>query len=80
VTVTLTITDQAPTTQPAVFTTLHGTPLLLGAGQGLLSFATDGDGDPLTVTLVSGPGHGTLALQPDGAFTYVPDPAFTGRV
>jgi hypothetical protein len=36
------------------------------------------DGDPLTSVLVSGPAHGTLALNPDGSFTYTPNPNFYG--
>ena len=38
----------------------------------------DTDFDPLTVVLVTPPAHGTLDLQPDGGFTYTPDPGYTG--
>jgi PKD repeat protein/flagellar hook assembly protein FlgD len=38
----------------------------------------DGDGDPLTAMLVTGPAHGSLALDPTGAFTYTPAPEFSG--
>src|SRR5205823_8211773 len=34
--------------------------------------------DPLTAQLVSGPGHGTLALNADGSFRYTPQAGFTG--
>jgi VCBS repeat-containing protein len=34
---------------------------------------SDADGDPLTASLVSDVGHGTLSLNPDGSFTYDPD-------
>jgi VCBS repeat-containing protein len=44
---------------------------------GVLANDSDPDGDPLTAALVQGPAHGTLALDPDGSFTYTPDPAFT---
>ena len=38
----------------------------------------DVDGDDLTVTLVDGPAHGTLTLDPDGTFTYTPEANFNG--
>jgi VCBS repeat-containing protein len=38
----------------------------------------DADGDGLTVSLVSGPAHGTLELNPDGSFRYEPDANFNG--
>jgi hypothetical protein len=49
--------------------------VLLDNGSGV---DTDADGDALTVSLVSGPTNGVLALQPSGAFTYTPTAAFSG--
>src|SRR5262245_2038633 len=40
--------------------------------------ASDLDGDTLTYSVVSGPTHGTLVLNADGAFTYTPVAEFNG--
>ncbi|MFT4547909.1 MAG: VCBS repeat-containing protein, partial [Verrucomicrobiales bacterium] len=36
------------------------------------------DGTGLAAVLDAGPDHGTLALDPDGTFTYTPEPDFSG--
>jgi hypothetical protein len=41
---------------------------------GVLLNATDADGDPLTAELVGDVLGGTLVLNPDGSFSYTPDP------
>jgi VCBS repeat-containing protein len=46
---------------------------------GLLSNDTDSDGDVLTASLVAGPAHGTLRLDPSGAFVYTPTADFNGQ-
>jgi hypothetical protein len=48
------------------------------AAPGVLENDTDADGDPLTAAVVSMPGNGNLALEPNGAFTYTPDAGFYG--
>jgi hypothetical protein len=53
--------------------------LVVGA-PGLLNNDTDVDGDVLTVRLVRAPNYGTLSLNADGSFMYVPDPNYTGIV
>jgi trimeric autotransporter adhesin len=46
---------------------------------GVLLFASDPDGDPLTATLVSGPANAaSFTLNADGSFTYVPLADFNG--
>jgi len=46
----------------------------------LLSNAVDPDGDPVTINTapVSGPSNGSLVLNSDGTFTYIPDADFNG--
>jgi len=39
---------------------------------------TDADLDPLTAVLNVGPTNGTLTLNPNGSFTYTPNPGFSG--
>jgi hypothetical protein len=48
------------------------------AAPGLLANDSDADGDPMTVRLAGDPAHGTLTLQPDGSFSYMPASGFTG--
>jgi hypothetical protein len=38
----------------------------------------DADGDDLSATLVTGPAHGDVVLNPDGSFTYTPDADYHG--
>ena len=45
---------------------------------GVLGNDSDGDGDPLTAVLVADATNGTVTLQADGSFDYVPDPDFAG--
>jgi hypothetical protein len=45
---------------------------------GVLANDVDPEGDLLTAQLFSTTTHGTLSLSADGAFTYVPNPGFTG--
>lgn len=40
--------------------------------------ATDADGDTLTFALTAHPAHGTMLLQPNGAFSYIPAPDYYG--
>src|SRR6266850_4491371 len=45
---------------------------------GILGNDSDVDTEWPTAVLVSDPAHGTLALNPDGTFTYTPDADFSG--
>ena len=45
---------------------------------GVLANDTDVEHDPLTAVWSAGPDNGALTLNPDGSFTYTPDPGFDG--
>eukprot|EP00456_Euglypha_rotunda_P090870 TRINITY_DN95315_c0_g1_i1.p1 TRINITY_DN95315_c0_g1~~TRINITY_DN95315_c0_g1_i1.p1 ORF type:complete len:175 (-),score=18.84 TRINITY_DN95315_c0_g1_i1:10-483(-) len=40
--------------------------------------ATDVDGDVLTYTAGAAPAHGTVVVNPNGTYTYTPDPNYNG--
>src|SRR5262249_1407110 len=50
----------------------------VGSASGVLANDTDPEGVPLTAQLVSGPAHGTLTLNANGGFTYVPAANYNG--
>ena len=80
-TATLTITvsgaNDAPVTVADSYSTDEDTALVIAA-PGVLANDTDIEGDSLAAILVTGPANGTLALNPDGSFTYTPDANFSG--
>jgi VCBS repeat-containing protein len=75
-TVTITVTNQPPAASQDAYSVDEDSTLSANAGLGVLSNDADPENDEMTATLVSGPAHGTLDLQPDGSFTYTPDPNF----
>ncbi len=48
------------------------------AAPGVLSNDTDNESDPLTAVLVAGPAHGTVTLNTDGSFEYIPTTDYVG--
>jgi VCBS repeat-containing protein len=59
------------------YSTMSDTPLNQAA-PGVLGNDSDPQGLPLTAQLVSGPAHGTLALNANGSFGYTPTANYTG--
>jgi VCBS repeat-containing protein len=45
---------------------------------GLMANDFDADGDPLSAVLVSGPANGSLTLNADGSFSYIPNANYHG--
>lgn len=69
--------NQRPDAKPDQYLTNPNQTLTIET-PGVLGNDVDPDGDALTAALDAGPDHGALDLQPDGGFTYVPKPEFTG--
>jgi hypothetical protein len=53
--------------------------LAVHAGSSVLQNDVDADGDSLSVSLVDGPTHGTLTLDPQGSLVYQPRPDYFGQ-
>ena len=92
-TVTVTITGsggapQPPTVTSHSYTAVGNTPLGVGTTPAapaatVSGTVLSGDSDPdpaaaLSVTAATAPAHGTVTVNPDGTFTYLPDPGYTG--
>jgi hypothetical protein len=80
VSVILTITsdNDAPIASGEAYTITEDGPLVVTA-PGVLANDDDVDGDDLEAVLDTGPNHGALALQSDGAFVYTPTQDFNGQ-
>jgi len=76
--ITIHAINDPPVANNDVFTTEEDVPLNVSAALGVLSNDTDVEGDSLSASLVTGPAHGNLALNPDGSFTYTPDASYSG--
>jgi hypothetical protein len=72
--------DTAGPPQPTIvhddaYVGLTGQTVQMSAANGVLF---NDSGTNLTASLISGPAHGTLAVAPDGSFTYTPTAGFAG--
>lgn len=76
-TVTLTTTNTAPVGVADSYNTPMNTTLNVSA-PGLLTNDTDAETDPLTASKVANPSDGTVTVNADGSFEYIPDTSFVG--
>ena len=76
----ITVNATTPIARAASYSVAVGQRLATTAATGVLSFDIDPNGLPLTAALATGggPTHGTLRLNANGAFTYIPDAGFSG--
>lgn len=77
VNITVSRLNHSPVATDDSFTTAEDTSLSVGLS-GVLANDTDLDGDLVTVRAISGPAHGTLLLNADGSFLFVPNSDFSG--
>ena len=71
------VANHPPTADDDSYGTPRDQPLTV-ALPGALANDSDPDGDPLTAIKLTDPAHGTVALNPDGSFTYTPNPGYVG--
>ncbi len=78
--VTIAAVNDPPVAAADAYTTPQGAPLIVPAATGVLANDSDIDGDALAAVAMAGPEQGSVALAPDGSFSYSPPAAFTGPV
>jgi gliding motility-associated-like protein len=76
--ITVTDVNEVPSAVNDSYTTSEDTQLSVSAADGVLSNDTDEEGTALTATLQTDVTHGNLTFNPDGSFTYDPDPNYNG--
>jgi len=69
--------QQAPTAVDDQYVANEGGTLVITT-PGVLINDSSPNGNPLTAEVVDPPSNGTLVLNPDGSFTYIPNPGFIG--
>ena len=77
VTIEVKAAQDAPAANGDTYQTDEDTQLGVEA-PGVLANDSDPDGDALTATVVSGPGHGSLTLNADGSLSYTPGLDYNG--
>ena len=78
ITVSLTISNIRPSATANSYDVLHDQLLVVPVATGLVANDFDVDDDTLTAAVVTGPGHGSLVLQPNGSFSFTPTAGYVG--
>lgn len=78
VSITVSLTNNSPSAVADEYTTQVNTTLTIGVSSGVLTNDSDADNDTLTAILAASPSNGTLDLNSDGSFTYIPSSDFSG--
>jgi VCBS repeat-containing protein len=78
VTITVEEPNVAPVSVNDLYDATEDLPLAVTAELGVLANDSDANSDDLTVTLIADALNGTLQLNADGSFSYIPDPDFHG--
>lgn len=77
VTIAVNTVNDAPVAVADSYSTNEGATLTVAAATGVLRNDSDAERNALTAVLATGPSSGTLALNADGSFSYVPAAAFS---
>ncbi|MCA9258866.1 MAG: tandem-95 repeat protein [Planctomycetales bacterium] len=78
VTIDVASVNDAPTALDDYYFAASDTALNVDAATGVIANDSDADGDALSVVLVAGPANGSVTLNADGSFNYIPNAGFVG--
>lgn len=71
--------NNPPVADPDTYNLQEDDTLTIPVATGVQANDGDVDGDGLNAQTVQQPRHGQMVLQPDGSFTYIPNPNYNGR-
>jgi lysophospholipase L1-like esterase len=70
--------NASPVAVADTYTTNRNVTLVVPVGGGVLANDTDPEANPLTAVLGIAPSNGTLTLNANGSFSYIPTPGYSG--
>ncbi|WP_406701299.1 choice-of-anchor D domain-containing protein [Singulisphaera sp. Ch08] len=73
-----TVTILTPAAKDDSYAVGHDQALTIGAAIGVLTNDVDAYGYPMSAAIITQAGHGTVTLNPDGSFSYMPASGFFG--